>query len=140
MRIGLSILLAALSWSGYALDDFDRQQIINRIQPVGSVHIQQEGNTPSTQTQEAKDPVAEKKEPGQATYEQYCVTCHRDGVAGAPKFRTDEWKPRLATQKDINGLTVSAIKGLNAMPPKGTCMDCTEDDIKNAIQYMLPKS
>jgi cytochrome c5 len=25
------------------------------------------------------------------------------------------------------------------MPPKGTCMTCTKEDLKAAIEYMLPK-
>ena len=31
------------------------------------------------------------------------------------------------------------IKGKNAMPPKGTCQECSDSDIKAAIDYMVPK-
>lgn len=76
---------------------------------------------------------------GQATYEQFCIICHQDGVASAPKFRNEsDWKPRLAG-RTIEDLVKSATKGLNLMPEKGTCSDCSEDDLKAAIQYMLPK-
>ena len=29
-----------------------------------------------------------------------------------------------------------AITGINAMPPKGTCADCSDDELKGAIQKM----
>jgi len=76
---------------------------------------------------------------GQAIYEQHCVVCHQDGIAGAPKFRNDEdWKPRLA-KKNRDELTMSAIKGLNAMPAKGACPECLDSDIQAAVEYMVPK-
>jgi cytochrome c5 len=36
-------------------------------------------------------------------------------------------------------LVASSIKGLNAMPAKGTCFKCMDEDLKAAISYMLPK-
>jgi cytochrome c5 len=29
-----------------------------------------------------------------------------------------------------------AVEGFNAMPPKGTCSDCSEEEIQAAINYM----
>ncbi|MCP0913904.1 MULTISPECIES: c-type cytochrome [Legionella] len=132
--------LILVSMNGYAADDYERQQIEQRIAPIGQVRIQGETTAPAV-AQPVQPAPAEtaKKEPGQEIYEKYCQTCHRDGVAGAPKFRAEaEWKSRLA--KGIDGLTTSAIKGLNAMPPKGTCSECTDADIKAAVEYMVPKS
>lgn len=77
---------------------------------------------------------------GQTVYEQNCVVCHRDGVLGAPQFRDEaSWKPHLSHHKDIDDLVAAAIKGKNAMPPKGTCQGCTDSDIKAAIEYMMPQ-
>lgn len=77
---------------------------------------------------------------GQAIYEKYCITCHQDGLAGAPKYRAAaDWAPRL-TNSTLDDLVERAIKGINAMPAKGTCNECSDDDIKQAIQYMLPQS
>ncbi|WP_419419333.1 c-type cytochrome [Legionella sp. D16C41] len=141
MRIALLLLILVMKWCfADNVNDFDRQQIIERIKPIGQVKIEespadmQKAKQSSTQTQVA----TKKEEPGQATYEKYCITCHQNGLAGAPKFRQADWKPRM--EKKIDGLTASAIKGLNAMPPKGTCVECSEEDIKNAILYMLPRS
>lgn len=76
---------------------------------------------------------------GKATYDTYCVACHMSGVAGAPVFGDkDLWAPRIA--KGMDALLVSATNGLNAMPPKGTCMSCSDEDLKAAIEYMVSNS
>jgi cytochrome c5 len=76
---------------------------------------------------------------GETIYNTKCMACHNAGVAGAPKLGDKEaWAPRIATGMDA--LLASATNGKNAMPPKGTCMDCTEDDLKAAIEYMTSKS
>lgn len=75
---------------------------------------------------------------GQNTYEQYCSVCHAGGLAGAPKFHSkQDWSQRCQT-KHLKGLVGSAIKGINAMPSKGTCSSCEEKDILEAIKYMVP--
>jgi cytochrome c5 len=48
------------------------------------------------------------------------------------------WGPRAA--QGIDTLLTHATNGLNAMPPKGTCADCSGDELKNAIEYMLSQS
>jgi len=76
--------------------------------------------------------------PGQDTYSQYCYVCHSAGLAGAPKFQSKaDWQPRCE-QKSLKGLLSSAMQGINAMPAKGTCDSCSQDDILEAIKYMVP--
>ncbi|NDH09665.1 MAG: cytochrome c5 family protein [Gammaproteobacteria bacterium] len=76
---------------------------------------------------------------GKETYQTYCTVCHASGLAAAPKFQdVKDWGPRCQS-KHLQGLVRSAIKGLNAMPANGTCMSCSEEDIKQAILYMVPK-
>jgi len=73
---------------------------------------------------------------GQKTYETTCQACHTAGVAGAPKFGDKAaWAPRIAKGNDA--LLSSVKNGLNAMPPKGTCMTCSDDDLRAAIAYMV---
>ncbi|MDY6890590.1 MAG: c-type cytochrome [Pseudomonadota bacterium] len=73
---------------------------------------------------------------GEELYNTKCSVCHVAGVAGAPKFGdAAAWAPRAA--KGLDGLLASAKNGLNAMPPMGTCMDCSDEELKAAIQYML---
>lgn len=80
--------------------------------------------------------VAQAERDGKTVYDTKCFACHAAGVAGAPKFGDkDAWAPRIATGMDAMLNTVKT--GKNAMPPKGTCMDCTDDELKAAIEYMV---
>ena len=73
---------------------------------------------------------------GKATYDTKCFACHNTGVAGAPKLGDKAaWEPRIASGMDA--MLAIAVKGKGAMPPKGTCMDCSDDELKAAIQYMV---
>ncbi len=109
--------------------------IAERLKPVGTVCM-------------AGDPCAEEAgtvasagggEPrsGDAVYGQYCTACHGSGILEAPKTGdTAAWEARLAAAGSIEDLTQSAIAGVGAMPPKGTCADCSDDEIMAAIQHM----
>jgi len=76
---------------------------------------------------------------GKAIYEASCKACHAAGVANAPKLGDKAaWAPRIA-QGDAT-LLKHATTGLKAMPPKGACATCSEDDLKAAIAYMTSQS
>ena len=73
------------------------------------------------------------------TYQQSCFACHSSGAAGAPRVgNAEEWAPRIA--KGMDALMTSTINGVNAMPAKGLCFTCTEDDLKAVVEYMISKS
>ncbi|KTD02334.1 cytochrome c5 [Legionella geestiana] len=133
-----TLLLLAVSVSGYALDNDYRSQVQQRIAPIGQVQVEG-ADVPAQPVTVAASPAVEKA-PGEATYSQYCAVCHRDGIAGAPRFQNaGDWGARFK-EKGLDGLLQSSIKGINAMPARGTCNDCTDADLKAAIEYMLPKS
>ena len=70
-----------------------------------------------------------------ALYTQACSVCHDAGIAGAPKFGDKAaWAPRLTA--GVDGLTASAIKGKNAMPPRGGSQG-SDADIKAVVAYMV---
>jgi cytochrome c5 len=72
---------------------------------------------------------------GEALYKQACMACHAAGVAGAPKFGDKAaWAPRIQT--GIDALTISVIKGKNAMPPRGGSA-ASDVDIHSAVVYMV---
>lgn len=130
----LAFLLLSSFFSCAGSNEVERQ-IEQRIQPVGKVHVQEELET----TVKKIRPV-HKEEPGKKIYERFCGVCHRDGLVGAPKIHDQQaWSSRLSG-RTLNELVTSALKGLNAMPAKGTCFACTEEDIKSAIEYMLPNN
>ncbi|WP_322940948.1 c-type cytochrome [Pseudomonas wenzhouensis] len=67
----------------------------------------------------------------------HCSACHATGVLDAPKIGdTAAWKKRADEQGGLDGILAKAISGINAMPPKGTCADCTDDELREAIQKM----
>lgn len=76
---------------------------------------------------------------GESLYNSYCIACHMNGVAGAPKLGNKaDWQPRI--EKGIETLLKDATNGFKAMPPKGLCFDCSESELRGAIQYMIDKS
>lgn len=76
---------------------------------------------------------------GMGTYNARCAVCHGQGVAGAPKLGdAEQWAPRIAKGKDA--LHQSALKGLNAMPPKGAAMDLPDEEITAAVDYMVEQA
>ncbi len=75
---------------------------------------------------------------GKKVYDTYCTACHSTTALGAPVKGTDVWKDLLKNKGGIDGLVTSAIKGVPPnMPPKGTCMDCSDEELKTAIQFMI---
>lgn len=76
---------------------------------------------------------------GETIYKNTCAGCHDSGIAGAPKFgNSADWAHvRKEKLKDVFN---HAIKGLNAMPPKGGDASLKDEDVKSTVKYMLEKS
>lgn len=127
----LTVLFAALltSTAAYAgsVSQEEYDAIAERIKPVGSVYLA------------GAEPVVEEDtgpREGSAVYGMFCTACHGSGVGGAPVTgNAGDWAARIAQGKDV--LAEHAISGFNAMPPKGGCMDCSDDEIIAAIEHMI---
>ena len=76
---------------------------------------------------------------GEVVYTTSCYSCHATGAAGAPKLGAADWGNRLAV-RGLEALYTNAIEGYNAMPAKGLCLDCTDAEIKAAVDYILAES
>jgi len=73
---------------------------------------------------------------GEAVYNRACKMCHGTGMAHSPKTGDKAaWEPRIARGADE--LTKNAIKGIRTMPPRGGCGKCSDEDIANAVAYMM---
>ena len=71
---------------------------------------------------------------GKEVYDKFCFVCHATAVGGAPLFQdAAQWAPRL--DKGMDALLRSSIEGLNAMPPQGACMACSDEEMIAAIRY-----
>ena len=73
----------------------------------------------------------------ESNFNKSCATCHNAGIAGAPKFGdAAAWAPRVDKGMDV--LYASTINGLPpAMPQKGMCFSCTDDDLRALVDYMV---
>ena len=68
-------------------------------------------------------------------YNKSCIACHSSGAAGAPKTGVEaDWASRMDKGMDV--LVASVVNGMGAMPPKGMCFDCSNEDFKALIQHM----
>ena len=73
---------------------------------------------------------------GEQVYNQFCFACHSTGVSESPLFGdADAWAPRIAKGMDV--LWESTSNGLNLMPLRGTCMNCSDEELRLAMDYVI---
>ncbi len=76
---------------------------------------------------------------GKGIYDTYCSGCHESGAGGAPKYGDSlSWTPVL--KQGIEQVYTNAIQGKGGMPAKGTCLSCSDDEIKQAVDFMISSS
>lgn len=79
-------------------------------------------------------------EAGKKIYQQFCSTCHAQKPSinlGAPRIGVmADWQDRM--KKGLDGLLNVTTVGINQMPPRGGCFECSDAELKQAIVYMLP--
>lgn len=143
--IKISLMLVGLSVAGAALAQSARDQLIaERLAPAGSVCLAGDacvtgssaaGSSASTAAP-AMAQAASAEFSASATYEQYCAMCHNTGMANAPR-RDDaaHWTARVA-EVGLATITNNAITGINAMPARGMCATCTDEQIGEIVQYL----
>lgn len=80
---------------------------------------------------------------GKATFDKYCFICHKEGIGGAAQLTNKErWENNR--KKDLDVLVQHVHDGFTGeygtMTPKGTCMECSKDDLRDAIFYMMTEA
>ncbi|HCC61015.1 MAG: c-type cytochrome [Gammaproteobacteria bacterium] len=108
--------------------------IAERLKPVGEVCIQGEECA-------AAGPAAAAAGGGGLSAEEvvgkFCNACHGTGLLNSPKVGdTAAWQVRADEKGGLDALLANAITGINAMPPKGTCASCSDDELMAAIKQM----
>ena len=154
--LALAGLLTLLTSSGSVSA---QQSIEENVRPVGQVCLAGQacegstaGNASAASAQPAaaaqaapqSEPVAAATtapEPAatefdvEATYQLSCFACHGTGAAGAPVLGDqDAWTERMA--KGIDSVMTNVIDGINAMPARGLCTTCSDDDLRALVDYM----
>ncbi|MBZ2188697.1 c-type cytochrome [Alcanivorax sp. JB21] len=114
---------------------FSERAIEERLRPVGRVCVEgQDCGTAAEATEVASGPRS-----GEAVYNTACAACHTSGAAGAPvKGDQSAWAPRIS--KGMDTLAQHTIDGFGAMPAMGMCMDCSEDEVRAAVKYLVDAS
>ena len=139
-RIVFSVLGFALAFSVSAQDLTDKQRAVieERIKPVGEVCLEGD-NSCGGPTVAAAGGSASRS--GEDVYNTACMACHSTGAAGAPKLGDAAgWADRIAKGNDA--LYASALDGIagTGMMAKGGCMNCSDDETKAAVDYMVAGS
>ena len=144
--IAISILLFEL------VSDFGGGLIKSQVKKTTSKFSQQDNLTPVfVLTQKEEQPVIieiqESTSPpvtialgGEEVYNTACIACHMTGAGGAPLLGdVDEWETRLAQGKPL--LVQRAVEGyigeMGIMPAKGGRLDLSDEEVENAVTYML---
>jgi cytochrome c5 len=124
-----------LAFWAFSAQAATNDEIAKRLEPVGKVCVQ--GKECAGMEVAASAGGAGGAKSPDDVIGKHCNACHGTGLLGAPKIGdAAAWKTRADEQGGLSGLLAKAITGINAMPPKGTCADCSDDELKGAIQKM----
>lgn len=122
----LTLAVTGLFLTGAIAQTMSEDEIKERIKPIGKVKVAGAAEAPTAGPRT-----------GAEIYAAACTACHAAGVLGAPKTKdAADWQPRL-DEKGYDQVWKNAIDGIGAMPAMGACSDCTDEDIKSAIDYMI---
>jgi cytochrome c5 len=118
-------LLAGFSIANAADEGQSKEEISKRIQPVAQLYIG------SGEPAAAAGPRS-----GEDVYKASCFACHGTGAMSAPK-KGDAVQWATRSEKGFDAMLANAINGFNAMPARGTCAACSDDEIKAAVEFMI---
>ncbi len=119
-----------------------QEQAMADITPFGSVRSSDEDVAAAAASAVVAEPVAVKLT-GAQVYNQACLACHGAGIGGAPVMGdADAWSARL--DQGLDTLREHAINGYQGsagyMPPKGGRLDLSDEEINDAIDFILAES
>src|SRR5690554_902847 len=142
--VKIALLMFDLGIAGAAMAQSARQaQISERLAPVGQVCLAGEpcaaaGSSAGTSAGATSGGAADAGVFNVTdTYDQYCAMCHGTGMAGAPLLGdADHWGPRVA-DVGLDTIVANAINGINAMPPRGMCTTCSDEDMAELVDHLI---
>lgn len=120
----------------------DEEAVAQRVEPVGEVNMggpktaEASGGGGGGDTADAGGGASDLAG-GAEVYDAVCASCHAQGVAGAPQTSaTDAWQQRL-DERGLETLYDHAINGFNGMPAKGGMSSLSEEQVQQAVDYIL---
>jgi cytochrome c5 len=146
--VGLAIFVLSMKMSDLTQGVYTRdaeeykQQLAERIRPVGQVYLpgeERHSSAPTVETPAEPEPVATAMS-GPQVYNSACLACHGAGIGGAPILGDSaQWVERVA--KGADTLKEHALQGFTGstgyMPPKGGRLDLSDSEIEFAVDYMI---
>ncbi len=136
MKRALAVLLLGFGLATGPVMASVEDEIRSRIAPVGDVCVQGEDCGESAAPAET---ASSGPRSASEVYSSACAACHDTGAAGAPKKGdADAWSSRI--DKGMDTLVDHAINGFNAMPAKGGCASCSDEEIRLAVELMVEDS
>ena len=134
---------------GFAMATTSCGDAVDKAKDSAEVVTEKAGEAAEAVKEKAVEAVEEVKvaladvDKGKEIYDTKCMACHMTGVTGAPKMDEKERWATIAAQ-GLGVLYEHSIKGFTGkqgnMPPKGGFADLSDDDMKNAVSYMLKTS
>jgi len=136
MKRVLAAVLVVAGLTASAVMASVEDEIRARISPVGEVCLQGEE---CGEAAAATETASSGPRSGSEVYDAVCMACHTTGAAGAPVIGdADAWAPRI--DKGLETLVSHAINGFNAMPAKGGCASCPDEEIQAAVEHLVEQS
>ena len=136
MKRALAVVLLGFGLAASVVMASVEDEIRSRIAPVGTVCVQGEecGESAAPAQMASSGPRS-----GSEVYSSACAACHDTGAAGAPKKGdAGAWSSRI--DQGLETLVSHAINGYNAMPAKGGCSSCSDEEIQVAVELMVEDS
>lgn len=111
-------------------------------QPQSSAPANTASTAPAAPAASAPEPATAVADAGnsdfdpEAAYNMSCMACHTTGAAGAPMLGDEAaWNARMEKGKDA--VMQNVYNGLNAMPARGLCTSCSDEDLSAIVDYMV---
>lgn len=118
-----------------------RQKAVSGLLLTLSAFTTINGWTATHHPQEFLKKIAGSDDEGAQIVTHYCANCHAEHPIislGAPLIgQTDDWNPRIKQGLDV--LFKHTDEGLNAMPARGGCFECSDKQLMLAVMAMLPQ-
>jgi len=163
----IAMKLSDQTQGAYNRDSSEYQAAVaERLRPFGEVNLPGEEQGATAPVVADADPIAAEADPvvaeadpvvveastpepvattisGEKIYNDACLMCHGSGLAGAPiPGNAETWAPRIAQGIDVlNDHAINGYAGpLGFMPAKGARADLSDDEVRNAVEYMVAES
>lgn len=133
--VALLVCIVALPATLLAVAPGSEEEILERIKPFGK--LCRVGDSCVTAGMVAR--ASDVPRSGMEVYNSYCFACHTTGASQAPILGDRSvWRARIG--KGADALYESTLNGLNLMPARGTCINCSDDELQATVDYMLEQS